>query len=80
MGQVDSSNHKSIKVEIEVKTEIAIRETVRTGTYQITGQIVVTEDITYKTEVGPDMKKIIGEVTLEETQEVMTDRTVEESI
>ena len=47
--------------------EITIRETIRTDTDQITGQIVVTEDNTYKTEVGPDMNKIIGEVTLEET-------------
>ena len=66
MGQVDSSNHKSIKVEVEVKTEITIRETIRTGTDQITGQIVMTEDSTDKTEVGPDMNKITGEVTLEE--------------
>ena len=66
MGQVDSSNHKSIKVEVEVKTEITIRETIRTGTDQTTGQIVVTEDSTDKTEVGPDMNKITGEVTLEE--------------
>ena len=29
-------SHKSIKVEVEVKTEITIRGTIRTGTYQIT--------------------------------------------
>ena len=66
VGQVDSSNHKSIKVEVEVKIKITIREAVRTGTDQITGQIVVTEDTTDKTKVGPDMNKITGEVTLEE--------------
>ena len=66
MGQVDSSNHKSIKVEVEVKTEITIRETIRTGTDQTTGQIVVTEHNKDKTEVGPDMSKITDEVTLEE--------------
>ena len=67
MGQVDSSNHKSIKVMVEVRIEITIRETIRAGTDQITGQRVVTEDNTDKTEIGLDMKKIIAEVTLEET-------------
>ena len=67
MGQVDSSNHKSIKAEVEVKTEITIIETIRTGTDQITGQLLVIEDSTDKTEVVPDMNKITGEVTLEET-------------
>ena len=43
------------------------RETIRTGTDQITGEIVVTEDNTDKTEVGLDMNKMTGEVTLEET-------------
>ena len=66
MGQVDSSNHKSTKVEVEVKIEITIRETTRTGTDQITDQLVVTKDSTGKTEVGLDMNKIIGEVNLEE--------------
>ena len=55
MGQVDNSNHKSIKVEVEVRTEFTIRETIKTGIDQIINQIVVTEDITDKTEVGLDM-------------------------
>ena len=67
MGQVDSSNHKSIKVEVEVRTEITTRGTIRTGTDQLTNQIVVTEDNADKTEVGKDTNQIIGEVTLEET-------------
>ena len=67
MGQVDSSNHKSIKVEVEIRTEITIRETIRTDTDLITDQIAETEDNTDKTEVGLDLKKIIGEVTSEET-------------
>ena len=58
MRQTGSSNHKSIKVEAEVRTEITIRETIRIGTYQITGQVVVTEDNADKTEVGPDMQKL----------------------
>ena len=40
----------------------------------------MTEDSTDKMEVCPDMNKITGEVTLEETCEVMADRTVQKSI
>ena len=74
--QIDSSNPKSIKVEVEVTTEITTRGvtteittrgTIRTGTDQITGQIVETEDNTDKTEVGLDTNKIIEEVILEAT-------------
>ena len=67
MEQIDSSNPKSIKVEIEVRAQITIRETISTDTDQITGQIVVTEDNTDKTGVGLDTNIIIGEVILEET-------------
>ena len=67
MEQIDSSNPRSIKVEVKVRTEITIGKTIRTDTDWITGQIVVTEDSTDKTEVGLDMNKIIGEVILEET-------------
>ena len=38
----------------------------KTGTDQITGQIVETEDNTDKTEGGLDMNKILEEVILEE--------------
>ena len=57
MGQVESLNYKFIKVEVEVRTEITNRETIRTGTDQITGQVVVIEDNTDKTEIGLDMKQ-----------------------
>ena len=67
MGQVDSSNHKSTKIEVEARTEITLRGTIKIGIDQITGQIVVTEYSTDKTEVGSDMSKITEEVTLEET-------------
>ena len=60
MGQVDSSNHKSIKVDVEFRTEITIKGTIRTGTDQIIDHIVVTEDNTDKTEVGPGTSKITG--------------------
>ena len=60
-----NSNYKSIRVEVEVKSEITIREMIRIGTDQITDQIAETEDNTDKTEVGLDMNKIIEEVILE---------------
>ena len=55
MEQADNSNHKSIRVEVEVKTEITIREIIRTDTDQITGQIAETEDNIDKTEIGLDV-------------------------
>ena len=42
------------------------RETIKTGTNQITDQTAETEDNTDKTEVGLDMNKIIEEEILEE--------------
>ena len=65
--QIDNSNPKSIRVEVEVKTGITIRETIKIGTDQITDQTAKTEDNTDKTEVGLDTNKIIEEVILEET-------------
>ena len=50
------------------------------GTVQITGQKAETEDNTGKTEVGPDMSKILREVILAEMLEIMVDKTVEENI
>ena len=59
MEQIDSSNHKFIKIEAEVRTEIIISTTIRTGI----GQIVATEDNTDKIEVDLDMNRITGEET-----------------
>ena len=78
--QIDNSNPKSIKVEVEVKTEITIRETIKIGTDHITDQRAETEGNTDKTEVGLDRNKIIEEVILEETSGAMVDKTVEENI
>ena len=64
MEQIDSSNPKSIKVDVEVRTEITTRGTIRTDTDQIAGQVVETEDNTDKTEVGLDTNKIIREEIL----------------
>ena len=77
MEQKDNSNHKSIRVEVEVRTVITVREIVRLGTDLITDQIAGTENNTDKIEVGLDMNKILGEVILEETLEIMVEKTVE---
>ena len=63
MEQVDSSNHKFSKTEVEVRTEIIISIAIRTDI----GQIVATEDNTDKIEVGLDMNRITGEEVSEET-------------
>ena len=70
------SYHKSIRVEVEVKTGITTRETIRIST----DQIAETENIIDQTEIGLNMSKIIGEVIVEETLGIMVDKTVEESI
>ena len=80
MGQADISNHKFIKTEVDVRTEITIRGTIRAGIDQIIDQIVVTEDNTDKTKVGTDANKITGEKILEETWGAMADKIVEENI
>ena len=67
MEQVDNLNHKFTKVEAEDKIEVTmtdavmISKVIRTNT----DQIVETEDSIDRTEVGPDMNKIIGEVISE---------------
>ena len=65
--QIDNSNPKSIRLEVEVKTDITIRETIKIGTGQITDQTAETQDNTDKTEVDLDTNKIIEKMILEET-------------
>ena len=66
---MEQVNHKFTKVEAEDITEVTmidaimISEPIRTDT----GQIVETKDSLDRTEVGPGMNKIIGEVILELT-------------
>ena len=67
MEKPGSSNQNSIQVEVDVKTEIAIRETIRTGIGQIIDHTVVTEDNTDKTEVSLGMNKITEKIILKET-------------
>ena len=73
MEQVDSSNHKFIKIDVEVRTEVIISIAIKMGI----GQIVVTEDNTERIEVDLDMKRITEEETSEETCTAMTNRIVE---
>ena len=80
MEQTGNFNHKSIRVEVEVRTGTTIREILRIGTGLIADQIAETEDNTDKTEVGLDMNKILGEVIVKETLGIMVDKIVEESI
>ena len=62
MDQIDSSNHKLIRVEAEVRTETTIRETTKIGTDKITDQIVGTEDSTDKIETGLDMNQDMNRI------------------
>ena len=66
MEQTDNSNHKSIRVEVEVRTKTTIKEIIRIDTDQMTDQIAETEDNIVKTEVGLGISKILGEIILEE--------------
>ena len=76
MEQVDSSNHKFIKIDVEVRTEIIISIAIRTDI----GQIVVTKDNTDKIEVGLDMNRITGEEISEEVWLALTHRIIDENI
>ena len=66
-------------MEVEVRTGITIRETIRIGTDPITDQIAETED-NRQDKSRPRYEKILREVILEETLGIMVDKTVEESI
>ena len=66
MEQTDNSKHKSIRVEVEVRTKTTIKEIIRIDTDQMTDQIAETEDNIVKTEVGLGISKILGEIILEE--------------
>ena len=80
MEQTDNLNHRPTTVEVEVRTETTIRETIRIDTDQITDQTAETEDNIDKTESGQDMIKVLGEIILEEILEIMVDKIVEENI
>ena len=69
MEQIDNSSHKSIRVEVEVRTGVTVREIIKKGRDKMTDQIAETEVSTDEIEVGLDvnhnMNRIIGEVILE---------------
>ena len=69
MEQIDNSNHKSIRVEVEVRTGVTVREVTKIGTDKIKDHIAETAVGTDKIEVGldmnQDMNRIMGEVILE---------------
>ena len=70
MEHIDNSNHKYIRVEVEVRTGATVREVTKIGTDKIVDQIAETEDSTDNIEVGLDMShdtnRIIGEVIYRE--------------
>ena len=80
MEQTDNVNHKFIRVEVESRIEVTIKETIKIGAGEITGQIVEIEDSTDRTEVGLGMNNILEEVILGEMLDVMVDKIVEENI
>ena len=80
MEEVDSLNHKSVRVEVEVRTGITIKDIIKTDIDQITGQIVETGDNTGNTEIGPGTNKIIGEVNLEKTEGAIACKMIEKNI
>ena len=55
--QIGNINHKSIRIEVEVRTGIMIRETIKISTVKITDQIVETEDSTDRIEICLDMNQ-----------------------
>ena len=82
MENVDSLNHKFIKVEAEDKTEVTMTDAIMISkaTRTDTRQIVKTEDSIDRTEVGLGTNKIIGEVISEVMWEALTNKIAEESI
>ena len=66
--------------EVEVKIEATIREIIRVGIGQIIDQIVEIEDNSGKTEADTDLSKVIGQTMIGKIQEIMVDKTADESI
>ena len=53
---------------------------IRMGIYQTIDQVVEIEDNLGKAEVDPDLRKVIGEIIIGKIQQIMEDKTAEESI
>ena len=67
-------------MEVEVKIEATTSEIIRIDIGQKIDQIVEIEDNSGKTEVDTDLSKATGEIILGKIQEIMEDKTAEESI
>ena len=60
MAGSDNLNSRYIKAEVEVRTEVTVKEIIRIGTGQTIDQIVGIEVSSGKIKVDPDLSKIIG--------------------
>ena len=66
MDQIDNLDHKSIRGEVEARTEIIVKETTKIGTDKITEQIADSADkIGIGLDMNQDMNRIIEDVLLE---------------
>ena len=69
-----------IKVEVDVRTEVIVKEIIRIGTGQTIDQIVGIEDSSDKTEIDPDLSEVIDGVVSKIIPEDRVYRIAEESI
>ena len=76
----DSLNPRYIKAEVEVRTEVIVKEIIRRGTGHTIDQIVGIEDTSGKTEIDPDLSKVIDGVVSKIIPEGTVYRIAEESI
>ena len=76
----DNLNPRYIKAEVEVRIEVTARESIRIGISQTVDQVVGLEDTSGKTEVDPDLSKVMEEVVSEIIPEDTVDKIAEESI
>ena len=75
----DNLNPRYIK-EVEVRTEVIVKEIIRIGTGQTIDQIVGIEDSLDKTEIDPYLIEVMEGVVSEIIPEDTVDRMAEESI
>ena len=68
--QPDDLSPRYIKAEAEVRTEVIVKEIIRIGTGQTIDQIVGMEDSLNKTEMDPDLSKVIEGVVSEIIPEI----------
>ena len=76
----DSLNPRYIKAEVEVRTEVIVKEIISIGTGQTIDQMVGIEDSSDKTEIDPDLGESIDRVVSRIIPEDTVYRIAEESI